>query len=84
MYTVYCLYSQKYDKIYIGFTNNLIQRFYSHNKLCNKGWTIKFRPWVVLYTEVYHSKTEAMKREKKLKTYRGRLFLREIMSEYFE
>jgi len=84
MYTVYCLYSQKHDKIYIGFTSNLIQRFHSHNTLGKKGWTVKYRPWVVLYTEVYWSKTAAMKREKKLKTYSGRLFMREIILKYFE
>ena len=84
MYTVYCLYSQKHDKIYIGFTQNLIQRFYSHNTMSHKGWTVKYRPWVVIYTEVHQSKTTAMKREKTLKTYRGRLKMREIISTYFK
>ncbi len=49
MFTVYVLHSPKYDKIYIGFTSNLEQRFLSHNHLATKGWTIKFRPWVIMY-----------------------------------
>ena len=45
MYTVYVLYSVRYDKIHIGYTSNLKERLLSHNELSKKGWTIKFRPW---------------------------------------
>ncbi len=37
MFTVYVLYSKDYDKIYIGLTANLEQRFLSHNKPGKKG-----------------------------------------------
>ena len=30
-FTVYVLYSEKYDNIYIGYTSNLTERFKSHN-----------------------------------------------------
>ena len=33
MFTVYVLYSQKYDQIYIGATSDLANRFLSHNGL---------------------------------------------------
>jgi len=75
MFTVYVLYSKGYDKIYIGFTSNLEQRLRSHNELGKKGWTIKFRPWQVIHTEIFQSKSEAMKREKALKTATGRNFI---------
>ena len=75
MYTVYVLYSDKYNKIYIGYTSNLEQRLLSHNKLSKKGYTIRYRPWRVFYTENYKDKTEAMKREKQLKTAKGRCFI---------
>ncbi|WP_084163759.1 GIY-YIG nuclease family protein [Olivibacter sitiensis] len=32
-FTVYVLYSEKHDKIYIGFTSNLPERLRSHNEL---------------------------------------------------
>ncbi len=76
MYTVYILYSRKFDKIYIGMTSNLEQRFLSHNKLSTKGWTIKFRPWQIIYKEKYDSKTQALKREKELKSFKGREFIK--------
>ncbi|MBO6495505.1 MAG: GIY-YIG nuclease family protein [Roseivirga sp.] len=75
-YTVYVLYSSKFDKIYVGYSSNLKQRVLSHNKLATKGWTIKFRPWEVVYTESYVDKPSAMKREKGLKSSRGRDFIR--------
>ena len=77
MYTVYILKSKKFDKTYVGYTSNLIQRFYSHNELSKKGWTKKFRPWQVVYTEVYEDKLEAMDREKWLKTGVGRRFIKD-------
>ncbi len=80
MYTVYVLYSKSFDKIYIGYTSNLDQRLLSHNKLGTKGWTIRFRPWELLYKEEFHEKTEAMKREKELKSFQGRKFIRTLIN----
>jgi putative endonuclease len=76
MFKVYILYSAKYDKIYIGFTADLDSRLLSHNKLATKGWTIRFRPWNLIYTQDFQTKQEAMKREKYLKSFRGREWIR--------
>ncbi|MES2332216.1 MAG: GIY-YIG nuclease family protein [Bacteroidota bacterium] len=72
MFTVYILYSPSHNKIYVGFTSNLEQRLLSHNDLGKKGWTIKFRPWTLVHTEVFNTKVEALLREKQLKTGKGR------------
>jgi putative endonuclease len=77
MFTVYVLYSERFDKIYIGFTSDLENRLLSHNKLATKGWTIRYRPWKLVYSEEFESKPAAMKREKELKSYQGRRFIRE-------
>ena len=82
MFTVYVLYSEKFDKIYIGYTSDLKQRFLSHNELAHKGYTVKFRPWKIVYTESFVNKSDALKREKQLKTSRGRFFIRkEILKQ---
>ena len=82
MFTVYVLYSRNFDKIYIGYTGDLENRLLSHNKLATKGWTIKFRPWEIIYTEEYSTKKEAIKREKELKSFQGREFIRkDILSQ---
>ena len=72
MFVVYALYSKTFDKIYIGFTSNMEERFKSHNELAKKGWTIKFRPWQIIHQESFSSKAEVMKREKEFKDNNGK------------
>jgi len=81
MYTVYVLYSVRYQKIYIGYTSNLVERFKSHNLLATKGWTIKFRPWQIIYTEEFVDKSAALSREKELKSSRGRAFIWQLITK---
>ncbi len=75
MFYTYVLFSKDHNKIYIGFTSNLENRLHSHNVLANKGYTVKFRPWELIYSEDYGSKYDAIKREKELKSSRGRAFI---------
>ncbi|WP_409416468.1 GIY-YIG nuclease family protein [Flavobacterium sp. PS2] len=80
-FVVYILYSEKFNKNYTGYTSNLIERFKSHNFLETKGYTIKFRPWEVIHVEFFSSKSEAMKREKYLKSGIGREFIKNLISK---
>ena len=80
-FVVYILYSEKFDKNYTGFTSNLIERFKSYNELGIKGYTLKFRPWKVINVEFFDLKSEAMKREKFLKTGSGRTFIKNFIQK---
>jgi putative endonuclease len=80
MYFVYALYSEKFDKFYIGSSENPDKRLQSHNDPRNHGWTKKYQPWKIIYTEQCNSKTEALIREKQLKTSRGRDFIHSLTS----
>jgi len=79
MFFVYALYSEKCNKIYIGYSGNPEIRLQSHNSELNLGWTKSYRPWKLVYTEQCPSKTAALKREKQLKTASGRSFIWEIV-----
>ncbi len=79
MFKVYILYSEIFNKIYIGFTSNIEQRILSHNILAQKGWTIKYRPWKLIHIEDFGSKTEAIKRESNLKSGVGREWIRSTL-----
>jgi putative endonuclease len=72
MFTVYVLFSARHHKTYVGYTSDLIARYWSHNHFGNTGWTKKYRPWVVAYCEHYETKSDAAKREKELKSGKGR------------
>ena len=76
-YTVYILFSKTFNKHYTGFTSNIEQRMISHNEL-GKDWTAKYRPWKIIYTKNFESKTEALKHEKWLKPGVGRNFIKTI------
>ena len=76
IYYVYALYSQSFDTLYVGYTSDLEARFKSHNQLATKGWTVRYRPWVIIHTEEFTTKAEALKRERQLKSAKGRVFLR--------
>ena len=76
MFNVYVLYSESYKKIYIGFTSDIQNRLIAHNHPSNKGWTKKFQPWKIIYQETYENKSEALTREKQLKSAKGREFIK--------
>jgi len=73
------LYSSKYDRLYIGFSSDYKTRFKWHNELAKKGYTVRFRPWKIIYTESFETKSEAMKREKQLKSGQGRAWIRKTL-----
>ena len=74
-FVVYVLWSSKYNKRYIGMTSSLIERFKSHNYLSTKGWTVRYRPWAVVYVKFFTRKSHALHYEKFLKSGQGRKWL---------
>jgi putative endonuclease len=76
-FVVYVLYSARFNKIYIGFSSDLINRMKAHNIFDKTGYPSRYRPWIVVYIEFYATKPEAMKREKQLKSAQGRKFIHE-------
>ncbi|MDP2207301.1 MAG: GIY-YIG nuclease family protein [Bacteroidota bacterium] len=76
--TVYILYSNQFNKTYVGQTNNLIKRLKYHNSGQVKS-TKRYIPWEMLYFEEYSSRSEAMRREKWFKSKTGRKKISEIL-----
>jgi len=60
------------------------QRLISHNHPKNSGWTAKYQPWVVVHSENFDLKADAMAREKQLKSSRGRVYVWAKVKEYLE
>lgn len=79
MFIVYVLKSRRGGKRYTGFTNkDALQRLQEHNSGSNK-WTRINKPFDLVHQENYDNKTDAIKREKFLKSGQGRKFLDEIL-----
>jgi putative endonuclease len=78
IFYVYVLKSQSSGKTYIGQTSNLTKRIQQHNDPSYKlSYYTKrnFGPWKLVYKEEYHTRAEAMRREKQLKSGQGRIWL---------
>jgi len=74
MYFVYVLRSLKNGYRYIGQTNNLKRRLEEHNLGMTKS--IKFQlPFILEYKEEFKTRVEAIRREKFLKSGKGREWL---------
>lgn len=80
MYTVYVIYNQIADKIYIGQTINLEARLEQHNTKVFSGYTSRFSGrWTLIYSEVFAKRQEALVREKQLKSFQGRKFVKQFI-----
>ena len=83
MFEVYVLRSQSTGRLYTGFSADLVQRVGQHNLGISKS-TKNRGPWDIVYTEPYATRSEAMRREKYLKSGRGREELKALLSSKLE
>ncbi|MEK7502420.1 MAG: GIY-YIG nuclease family protein [Patescibacteria group bacterium] len=81
-YYVYVLHNSLKKFIYIGYSEDLKQRIISHNKGENKS-TKNYLPLDLIHYEAYRNIKDAKRREKYLKTNKGRTALMTMMKEYF-
>ena len=81
MFYTYVLQSTEDMNFYVGFTKNLKLRFQQHNKGFVES-THDRRPLNLIYYEACLDETDAIKREKYLKTYLGKMFLRKRLKSY--
>jgi len=81
MYYTYVLQSKKDDKFYVGFAKDLKLRFEQHSKGLVDS-TRDRRPLTLIYYEACLNQEDAAKREKYLKSYHGRMFLKNRLKSY--
>ena len=78
MFTVYVLVDSR-GRRYTGHTSDLARRLAEHNSGCCKTTKVSNR-WFVTHTEEFESRSEAMKRERWLKSGTGRSFLTKLLA----
>lgn len=81
MYYTYVLQSKEDLKFYTGFTMNLKLRIEQHNKGIVES-TKDRRPLKLIYYEACIERNDAVKREKYLKSYHGKMYLRRRLKSY--
>ena len=80
MYFCYILYSKSIDRFYIGHTGeNPDERLRKH--LSNhKGFTGRAKDWQIVYSETFHDKKAANKRELEIKSWKSKIKIKEFIS----
>jgi len=73
--------SEKDGKLYTGYTNNIKLRFKSHNNGEVKS-TKHRRPFKLIYFEACLNRSDATHREKYLKTFYGKMFIKNRLKSY--
>ncbi len=80
-YYIYVLQSLKDKKFYTGYTKNLKLRFELHQK-GEVNSTKDRRPLKLIYSEACLNQQDATHREKYLKTFYGKMFLKNRLKSY--
>jgi putative endonuclease len=78
-YFVYII-ENKDGRLYIGSTPSLENRLASHNHESGPDWTQGKGPWILIYTEKLATKSEALRREKKLKNLKAGQRIKQILN----
>jgi putative endonuclease len=81
MHYVYVLRSTLDDGFYIGYSANLRKRFDQHSRGDSLA-TLHRGPWKLIYYEAYLEQSDALGRERYLKSGAGRRFLRSQLKNY--
>jgi putative endonuclease len=81
MYYTYVLQSEKDGNLYTGFTKDLKLRFEQHNDGLVES-TRHRRPLRLIYYEACLCRDDALRREKYLKSFHGKGFLRRMLKSY--
>jgi putative endonuclease len=83
MAIVYIIKSEE-GYVYTGCTEDLSRRLKEHNNKSLSFWTKRGNNWKLVYKEVIDNKTDAIKREKWLKSGKGREFIKNILNKESE
>lgn len=77
---VYILFSEALNKYYIGSTQNISIRLEKHLQ-SHKGFTSKAKDWVLVYSEEFKTRTEAIRRERQIKKWRSRIMIEKLFKK---
>jgi putative endonuclease len=80
-YYVYIIYSEKCDRYYVGHSDDVERRFDEHNSGRGGKYTSSCKPWELMNTETYESKTSAVNREIEIKNKKSRKYIERLIKK---
>ena len=80
MFGVYILYSEKSNRYYVGYTDDMERRLREHNSLLTDSFTSKHRPWaLILFLPVSGERKYAVRMEKLIKGKKSKTFIQNFI-----
>ena len=79
-FTVYIIYSEKLDKYYVGYTEDVNVRLTQHNDGLST-FTSKSKDWRLVYQERFATRQEAQARERAIKGKKSRKYIEWLISQ---
>jgi putative endonuclease len=80
MYFTYIIQNESSGRFYFGHTDNLVQRLELHNT-GQSHYTAHKGPWKLVHAEPFESRSEAMIRESKIKSWKSRRSIQELIDK---
>ena len=78
MYFVYISKRINFNRYYIGSTEDIKRRLLHHSSGKIKS-TKAYKPWEIVYSESYNTRSEAFKKEKQIKSYKGGVVFKKLL-----
>ena len=78
-YYVYILHSPSSDKYYVGQSQNPARRLEFHNSI-EKGFTSRYRPWMLVYSKECAMQVESRVLEQKIKNWKSKVMIRRLVA----
>jgi putative endonuclease len=76
----YILYSEAFDRYYVGHCEHISVRLERHNQKMVSS-TKPYTPWQIKYTEQFGSRAEASKREREIKNRKSRKYIEFLIQQ---
>lgn len=80
---VYILQSQSHDKYYTGESQDPEERLECHNTI-EKGFISRYRPWKIVYKRKCSDRIEALRLEKKIKSWKSKIMVKRLITSEIE
>ena len=77
----YIIFRNSLNRFYIGSTANIEERILRHNQK-SKGFTGNKSDWVLVYSERFKTREEAIEREFQIKKWKSRKMIEKLINDF--
>jgi putative endonuclease len=78
-YTTYILYSPCRDEYYVGHTQDAQERLERYHNIGKSLYTKRGIPWSLVYSELFETRSQAMRREREIKSKKSRNYIKRLI-----